>query len=54
MESKKPIEEEVLRKLTDVQLKHLLKNSDLKFCSHEFFNKMKLNSRYMNLLVFNI
>ena len=34
----------------DQEIKYLFQNSKLDFCSHEFFNKMKLSSRYTNIL----
>lgn len=44
------IEPERMIELEDSQIRYMLKNSDLKFCSHEFFSQMKKSQRFMQLL----
>lgn len=44
------IEPERMIALEDRQIRYMLKNSDLNFCSHEFFSQMKKSQRFMSLL----
>ena len=42
------IDSKLILSLNEKQIKHLLKYSNMKFCSHEFFNKMLRNPDFMN------
>ena len=54
MNTKYSVDKRIILDMNEKQLKHLLRHSNLNFCSHEFFGKMLRNSDFMNYLIVTI